>query len=133
MSDLISVNWMVLVGGAVVLLIVVIQWRLQQHNKIKIEQLNREIDQLKSTLNALISSAVGVDRRVDMLEQGKIELQQRQDSMEQHSRSDRPYAEAIHRAQQGETASQLMDEFDMSQNEADLIVMLHRSSSPNPV
>jgi len=129
MSDLFSANLMLVVGAAVLLLIV-IQWQFHQYNKTKIEQLNQELAKLKSTLNALISSAVGVDRRVNMLEKGKIELQQRQESMEQHNRSDRPYAEAIHRAQQGATANQLMDEFEMSQNEADLIVMLHRSSNP---
>lgn len=114
------------------LLIAVIQWRLYQHNRAKIEQLNQEIDKLKSTLNALISSAVGVDRRMNAVERGEIELQQRQESIEQHNRSDRPYAEAIHMAQQGATADQLMGEFDMSRNEADLIVMLH-SASPNLV
>jgi len=120
------------VGGMAVLLLALIQWQLYKQNKAKIEQANQDIDKLKNTLNALISSAVGVDRRMDAVERGKIELQQRQESIEQHSRSDRPYAEAIHKAQQGATADQLMDEFNMSRNEADLIVMLH-SANPNLV
>ncbi len=128
MSDLFPANLIaIVVGGVFILLITIIQWRLYQQNRAKIEQLNHEIDKLKSTLNALISSAVGVDRRMNAVERGKIELQQRQESIEQHNRSDRPYAEAIHMAQQGATAEQLMNEFDMSPNEADLIVMLHRA------
>jgi biopolymer transport protein ExbB/TolQ len=129
MSDLFSTNWVLLLCSAIILVIAVVQWRQYQYNKAQIERLNQEIGKLKNTLNALISSAVGVDRRMNQLELVKIELQQRQESMEQQNRSDRPYAEAIHRAQKGATATDLMEEFGMSSNEADLIVMLHRSNS----
>ncbi|MCF6281617.1 MAG: DUF2802 domain-containing protein [Candidatus Polarisedimenticolaceae bacterium] len=125
MNNLFSSNLIVLIGGAIVLLVVIAQWLAHQRYKVKLEQLNQDVEKLRSTLNALCSSAVGVDRRMNKLEQDKIELQQRQETIEQHSRSDRPYAEAIRLAQQGAAASKLVDEFNMSSNEADLIVMLH--------
>ena len=126
MSNIIASNWMILTGFAVaVMLLTVIQWLTGRRYQMKIDELNQEIEVLKGTLNVLCTSAVGVDRRVGKLEQGKRELQQRQETIEQNNKPDQPYAEAIRVVQQGATANQLVEEFGISRNEANLIVMLH--------
>ena len=126
MSNAIASNWMIFIGFiAAVLITLLFYWLTNRRFQREIDRLTREVDELKRTLNALCSSAVGVDRRMGRLEVGKRELQQRQETIEQHTKSDHPYADAIKVAQKGATASQLVEEFEISRNEADLIVMLH--------
>lgn len=119
-------NWMILVGFIInALLIAVVYWLMDRRYRSEVDKLNQEMVELKRSLNALCSSAVGVDRRMGLLEQYNRDLQQHQETIGQQTKSDHPYVDAIKVAQKGATANQLVDEFEISRNEADLIVMLH--------
>jgi len=80
---------------------------------------------LSDSLNALCSSAVGVDQRVSRLERHGRALESRQETVESQQKSDRPYQQAIQMVQNGATAERLMEELDLSRSEAELLFMLH--------
>jgi hypothetical protein len=96
-----------------------------RHQRQEIRQLHKELVILKQTVNALCSSAVGVDRRVNRLERHGRDLAERQDNIESHHQPDPPYAEAIKMVKQGADAKQLVKELGLSQGAADLILMIH--------
>ncbi len=88
----------------------------------------RDIDTLKQTVGALCSSAVGVDKRVNRLEQMGRDLEERQENIEQHSQyGEPPYSDAIRMVQEGAGADELIRELGISRDAADLILMMHGS------
>ncbi|MES9875134.1 MAG: DUF2802 domain-containing protein [Candidatus Sedimenticola sp. PURPLELP] len=91
----------------------------------QIDDLTGRVEYLASNLNALCSGAVGVDQRVSRLEQKGRDLEYRQESMETHQHSERPYGSAIHMVHQGATVNRLMDELGLSRSEAELLVSMH--------
>jgi biopolymer transport protein ExbB/TolQ len=107
----------------------VFQWRLQQREKEQQEQLTREVEILKQTVGALCSSAVGVDRRVNRIEQRGRDLAERQENIETLSQQDPPYAEAIRMVREGAGTERLIKELGLSQDAAELILMIHGMKS----
>jgi hypothetical protein len=121
-----------LVGIAILilLLLMIAQWVLQRRAESRqresLAQYKRDIDTLKQTVGALCSSAVGVDRRVNRLEQMGRDLEERQETIEQHSQQgDPPYSDAIRRVQEGAGVEELISELGISRDAADLIIMMH--------
>ena len=66
-----------------------------------------------------------MDRRVHRLEQREKALSERQESFEIQQADEQPYGQAIRLVQQGAGVRRLVDELDLSESEADLIVRLH--------
>lgn len=87
--------------------------------------LERRLEYLSSNLNILCTGALGVEQRVNRLEQQGRDLEQRQDSMETQQGGEQPYGDAIRLVHQGANAGRLVDELGLSRSEADLLVMLH--------
>lgn len=84
-----------------------------------------EIELLRQSIRGLTSGAVGVDRRVQQIEQRERELSERQESYEIQHTDERPYGHAIRLVQQGASAHRLVTELELSESEAELIVRLH--------
>jgi len=87
--------------------------------------LKARIESVSSDFSALCSGAVGVDRRMTMLENQGRRLDLRQESLENHKQDERPYGEAIQMIHKGATAAGLVDKLGLSLSEAELMVMLH--------
>jgi hypothetical protein len=104
----------------------VLQFRAEFRRREDLAQYKRDIDTLKQTVGALCSSAVGVDKRVNRLEQQGRDLEERQESIEQHSQyGDPPYSDAIRMVREGAGADELIEELGISRDAADLIIMMH--------
>ena len=89
-------------------------------------RLTAELDTLRQDFRALCAGAVGVDKRVFRLEQRGRDLLQRLENFElRYDNPARPYGEAIHSVQKGASADRLIEEYGLTENEAELIVMLH--------
>lgn len=97
----------------------------ERRRREQIKQLERNLIILKQTVGALCSSAVGVDRRVNRVEQHGRDLQERQDSIENRKHSDPPYADAIRLVKEGADADRLVRDLGLNRGAADLIIMLH--------
>jgi flagellar biosynthesis/type III secretory pathway M-ring protein FliF/YscJ len=127
MSNDASLLWVAVVF---LLLVVVLLWvfnfRREQQRQEELAQHKREIETLKQTVGALCSSAVGVDKRVNRLERQGRDLEERQESMEQHTQyGEPPYADAIRMVREGAGPEQLVNELGISRDAADLIIMMH--------
>ena len=127
MSNDASLLWVAVVF---LLLVVVLLWvfsfRREQQRQDELAQHKREIETLKQTVGALCSSAVGVDKRVNRLERQGRDLEERQESMEQHTQyGEPPYADAIRMVREGAGPEQLVNELGISRDAADLIIMMH--------
>jgi hypothetical protein len=121
---------LVWIAMLILLLLLIAQWVLQSRTETRrqesLAQYKRDIDTLKQTVGALCSSAVGVDKRVNRLEQMGRDLEERQETIEQHSQhGDPPYSDAIRMVQDGAGVDQLIAELGISRDAADLIIMMH--------
>ncbi len=92
---------------------------------IQLAQAQAQIDTLTSNLSALCAGTVGVNRRLNQLEQHHRALQIRQDHIENQEQNDCSYGDAIQMVRHGATAPRLIEELGLGSNEANLIVMLH--------
>lgn len=122
-----SLVWVAMLA---LLVLLIAQWALQYRaESLRREnraQQKRDIDTLKQTVGALCSSAVGVDRRVNRLEQMGRDLEERQENMEQLSQQgEPPYTDAIRMVQEGAGADELIEKLGISRDAADLIIMMH--------
>ncbi|OOZ37245.1 DUF2802 domain-containing protein [Solemya velesiana gill symbiont] len=102
--------------------------RMRQQSS-QMADLSARVEYLASNLNALCSGAVGVDHRVARLERIGRDLEHRQESMETHQQTDRPYGQAIQMVHQGATVTRLIEELGLSRSEAELLVSLHGSKA----
>ncbi len=105
------------------LLALAMTMRLQSR---KLTELREGIRALGSDFNALCSGATGVDRRISRLERQGLDLDHRQETLEnQRQTGDMPYGEAIQLVQKGASAERLVEELGLSQGEAELVMLLH--------
>ena len=127
MLDTIDLDWVVLgTAGAVLVigLFLVLMLILVRQNA-RLTQAQKQIETLSANMAALCAGAVGVDKRVNRLEQHGRDLKYRQESIESQGKDEGSYGEAIQMVRQGATAPRLMEELGLGSNEAELIVMLH--------
>ena len=88
-------------------------------------QLRQELELVRQSISGLTAGAVGVDRRIQQLEVREKVLSERQETYEIQHSDDQPYGHAIRLVQQGAGVRRLVDELDLSESEAQLIVRLH--------
>jgi cell division protein FtsB len=88
-------------------------------------QLRQELELVRQSISGLTAGAVGVDRRMQRLEIREKVLSERQETYEIQQSDEQPYGHAIRLVQQGAGVGRLVDELDLSESEAQLIVRLH--------
>ncbi len=98
----------------------------------RVAQLQTRLDQVEAQLqlqlqglHGLTAGSQGVDRRLHRLEAREQVLSQRQDTFESTQADERPYHRAIQLVQQGAGVRRLIEELELSESEADLILRLH--------
>lgn len=121
-----SLLWVV-VSITALLLLAGMAWLALRVHTVQLESraLKARLESVCCDLNALCSGAVGVDRRITILEHQGRRLDQRQETLENQKQDERPYGEAIQMIHQGATAASLVDKLGLSRSEAELMVMLH--------
>ena len=98
--------------------------RLSEARK-RAAQLQQELELVRQSISGLTAGAVGMDRRMLRLEAREKALSERQETYENQQSDEQPYGHAIRLVQQGAGVGRLIDELDLSESEADLIVRLH--------
>lgn len=104
--------------------IALIQKRLREE-RAGFAQLQVELDLVRQSISGLTAGAVGVDRRMQRLEAREKVLSERQETYEIQQSDEQPYGHAIRLVQQGAEVSRLVEELELSESEAELIVRLH--------
>ncbi len=131
MLDMIDTTWASVwagIGIASLAAIASLLWVLisqLRKRAMQLAQAQAQIDTLTSNLSALCAGTVGVNRRLNQLEQHHRALQMRQDHIENQEQDDCSYGDAIQMVRHGATAPRLIEELGLGSNEANLIVMLH--------
>jgi biopolymer transport protein ExbB/TolQ len=98
--------------------------RLSEAHK-RAAQLQQELELVRQSISGLTAGAVGMDQRMLRLEAREKALSERQETYENQQSDEQPYGHAIRLVQQGAGVGRLIDELDLSESEADLIVRLH--------
>ena len=83
----------------------------------------------EQSISGLTAGSAGIDRRLTRLEAAETVLSERQDAFESQQAAERPYQQAIRLVRDGATSRRLVEELELSESEADLIVRLHGSAS----
>ncbi len=127
MLDTIDMTW-ISIGIVGLIVTCTLLWILVsqlQKKSIQLAQLQAQIDTLSSNLSALCAGTIGVNKRLNQLEQHNRALQVRQDHIENQEQNDCSYGDAIQMVRHGATAPRLIEELGLGSSEANLIVMLH--------
>lgn len=88
-------------------------------------ELQQQLALVRQSISGLTAGAVGMDRRMQNLEAREKALSERQETYEIQQGDEQPYGHAIRLVQQGAGVNRLIQELDLSESEADLIVRLH--------
>lgn len=96
-----------------------------QAEQARVKELEQQLELVRQSISGLTTGAVGMDRRMQQLETREKVLSERQETYEIQQADDQPYGHAIRLVQQGASALRLVQELDLSESEADLIVRLH--------
>ena len=89
------------------------------------KKLQQELKLVRQSISGLTAGTVGIDRRMQRLEVREKVLSERQETYEIQQSDEQPYGHAIRLVQQGAGVRRLVDELDLSESEAQLIVRLH--------
>ena len=89
------------------------------------KQFRQELELVRQSISGLTAGAVGMDRRMQQLEVREKVLSERQETYEIQQSDEQPYGRAIRLVQQGAGVGRLVDELDLGESEAQLIVRLH--------
>lgn len=130
MSELSAAAILVLLGLAVVGVVLagVSAWRNRRAldaARAETAALQRELELLQQSVSALTAGALGLDRRLDRLAAREQVLAERQETYEIQQADEQPYSHAIRLVQQGAGVNRLVEELELSESEASLIVRLH--------
>ena len=92
------------------------------------QQVQKQIhsNHLSDEITALNVGSIGLGGRFLKLEKDLQALSQRIDEMQTQMQSQSPYGQAIHLAQRGSSAEEIVDLCGISFNEAALLVMMHK-------
>jgi len=113
------------------LAVVGLAWSLRQLSRRmdaerqRADALQQQLDFIRQSISGLTAGAVGMDRRMLRLESSARTLTERQETYELQQAEEQPYGHAIRLVQQGASSMRLVDELDLSESEAELIVRLH--------
>ena len=97
------------------------EFSLQIHQQLYSEQV---IDQI----TAINAGSIGMGGRFIKLEREMQLLSARLDDLRSQMHSNTPYAHAITLAQKGSSVDEIMELCGISQNEAELLLMMHRAN-----
>ena len=86
---------------------------------------DRQLELVRQSISGLTAGAVGMDRRMMRLEDREKVLAERQETYENQQADEQPYGQAIRLVHQGAGVNRLVDELELSESEADLLVRLH--------
>ena len=89
------------------------------------DELRQQLKLVRQSISGLTAGAVGMDRRMARLESSARSLSERQETYELQQADEQPYGHAIRLVQQGASSLRLVQELDLSESEAELIVRLH--------
>jgi hypothetical protein len=100
--------------------------RVRDSAEERLRALETELRLQQQSISGLTAGAVGTDGRLQRLESREKVLAERQETYENQQVDEQPYGQAIRLvANQGAGVRRLVDELDLSESEADLIVRLH--------
>ncbi len=88
-------------------------------------ELEHRLALAQQVLSGLIAGATGTDQRLRGLEISEKSLCERQETIENQTLDDQPYGQAIRLVRSGAGTSRLVEELDISESEAELLVRLH--------
>lgn len=91
----------------------------------QIQLLLRE-NTVQDRITAVNTGSIGLGNRVLSLEKSLHNLGEKLDELESRSEKHSPYAQAIQLARKGSSAEEIRELCDISYNEAQLILMMHR-------
>jgi hypothetical protein len=114
-----------LAGLAVMALLLSRVERARRADAARLAVLEQRLELLGQSSSALIAGATGVDSRLREVQERMQALSERQENYELQQVDEQPYGQAIRLVRQGAGASRLVDELDLSESEAELIVRLH--------
>lgn len=120
---------------SVMLVGLLVLWRQQSRsNQVVSSRLNAmesRLEAMKNDLSGLCSGALGVDDRVSSNEKRVRALIQRLEEMEAEDQDDdvKTYQRAIQMAQQGSSEEELVNQFQLTTDEAALLIRLYRMES----
>ncbi len=109
------------------LLIIGIAARLFKNNRVQAEK----IAGLQNQLSVLCVGAIGTDERILKFEQTLSKLKEHQNTLDLASTSQHSYDHAIRLARKGVGINQLIDNCNLSDEEAHLISRLHGTETQN--
>ena len=124
LPSLLNAVAMLLLAVSVWLAVVIVNKRLAAECA-RGDDLEQRLELVRQSIRGLTTGAVGVDRRVSRLEARQRLLTERQETYEIQRADDQPYGHAIRLVQQGAGVGRLIQELELSESEADLIVRLH--------
>ena len=93
--------------------------------RTRLDEFDRQQQLHGQSISGLTAGAIGVDRRLHRLETREQVLSERQENLEIRHTDELPYDRAIRLVQQGAGRRRLIEELDLSESEASLIVRLH--------
>lgn len=126
MSDPVTIALLLVLAGLVGMGVLLYRLVLARRaDGARLEQLEHRLELLGQSNGALIAGAGGVDRRLRELRQSMRAVSERQENYELQQVDEQPYGQAIRLVRQGAAASRLVDELELSESEAELIVRLH--------
>ncbi len=118
--------------AAFALLLAVVAWvsavrssKRLQHSEARAADLQTQLELVRQSITGLTAGAVGMDRKLQQLAARERVLSERQETYENQQVDDQPYSHAIRLVQQGASVSRLVEELELSESEAELIVRLH--------
>ena len=98
----------------------------------RMSEFNQQVHQLieenpfQDRISAVNTGSIGIGNRLLILEKELHNLSEKLDELESRSEKHSPYAQAIQLARKGSSAEEIMELCDISYNEAQLILMMHR-------
>ena len=112
-----------------VVLFIALWINLRSHAKV--EGLKSALKQSRNDLKALTASSLGIGRRLQEIERRQRRLNEKpattnRQPVDIYEPANQPYDHAIHLAQQGKEVQEIISICGVSQNEAELIKMMHR-------
>jgi L-asparaginase II len=113
-----------LIAASSILCILVMAYSLYRLNKINLSQ-TEKIAGLQSQLAILCSGAVGTDEKINRFEQALSQLKEYQNTLDLGMTHQPGYDHAIRLAKKGVNISQLIENCNLSHEEAHLISRMH--------
>lgn len=104
--------------------------RLNSKLDDRLQDFNARIDKLDNEVSAILDGNFGMGNRIKELQRDLRDTREKQQQLEQRDLGALPYNQAVRMVAGGADADQLVNQCGLSRSEADLIMLLHKSSPP---